>query len=269
LLGQRGGAGAFAVASGDGGATFGPAVPIGIAGAAQTLEPQVVELADSVLYLKGHTGDFTPQGGLVDVAAVSRDGGVTWEPRMLVTPFNLTTCQGGLSGTVPMWVRANASTSVRPAARTKTTKAAAGTHAGTDGSVAAVPTLSNTLFFSHPNVPAAMMSAGGAANRYNGAVWRSTDAGVRWEVVLSITNNSRTPENMFAYSAMTPLGPPSVVDAARVRSLLRVSLGVAPALPMGVLYETGDVGLCGDDPRYSTPSQSCIVVFKTVSLPIE
>lgn len=240
LLGQSRELGAYFVASTDGGATFGVPTFTGIEAKNQLNEPQLVELGGNVLFVKGHTGDFTPGGGLVDATAVSRDNGTTWQQQAIATPFNLTTCQGGLAGTRPMWM---------------TTVPASLTPSSSSPSSA----VSNTMFFSHPNVPAAKMSSGGGANRYNGSIWRSTDGGVHWEVVMSLTEDHLSPSAMFAYSAMTPLDTPSAaVEAA----------GPQLVLPMGVLYETGSAELCGDDPRYGTPSQSCIVVFKAVELPL-
>jgi hypothetical protein len=275
LLGTTG----YVVASDDGGKSFHmlDRLESTIANG-ETEEPQAAELPQGELYLLGHRLNWTPQGGLVSAAAVSTNKGRSWTGAALQNAFNLTTCMGGLSSTRPMWSKSPPVLGLQstPLA-TSNTKGAVPDNKKALTTVAR--TYDSTLFFSHPNVPASIMAKSPLAGRYNGTIWRSINGGVGWTAVSSLTGNSFTPPNLFTYSVMTPIGEIGATAIARNGNTgdgdgraggggARVAAKGMPTVLMGVLYETGDAARCGEDPRFHTPSTSCIIVFKAVDLPL-
>lgn len=173
--------GAFLFVSDDAGRSFGVRkIPLNVN---QTMEPQVVELA-SGLYLHGRN----PSTKVVNTVLRSTNNGDSWKAISLLTPFNLASCQGGLTSTHPMYL--NASTA----------------------------RLSNVVFLSHPN----------SKDRVNGSIFRSVDGGLRWETILQLTDATVQPNNRFSYSAMSALAKPAAAAARRGDDdhSNRLSLGV-------------------------------------------
>ena len=150
--------GAYLFVSDDAGGSFGVRkIPLNLN---QSAEAQVVQLA-SGLYLHGRN----PSGKTVSTVARSVNNGDDWESEPLLTPFSLTSCQGGLSSTQPMYLNASAAA------------------------------LSDVVFLSHPN----------SAERVNGSVFRSIDGGLRWAPIMQLTDALVEPNSRFSYSAMTAL----------------------------------------------------------------
>eukprot|EP00039_Didymoeca_costata_P021932 m.3273 g.3273 ORF g.3273 m.3273 type:complete len:383 (+) comp2723_c0_seq1:169-1317(+) len=125
-----------------------------------TAESQTVTWSAGRLYTFGHVHD----GSLLRNATVSQDGGTTWSTLPFLTPFNLTLCAGGMTGSSPV--------------------------------VSEPIQESKTIFFSHPDSPY-------SGRRHNGTIWRASDDGRSWERVLSITGDGDTIDDFFAYSVMT------------------------------------------------------------------